>query len=173
MGTGTWSDQLARAERYLVRFEHYKTKGVPSPLIHHAVDDVYSFFVHCYHVEDYLRADPIFKQADPVAWRKDTEALTICRDICTGIKHVTCDSVPKPAIFGTQLVKITTGDGGNPPAPTSTFAPTIEYEGESRDGLETAQAAVAAWRKFIEAVQGGFPLVSYRRARQRNGSQSR
>lgn len=56
-------------------------------------DDIYAFFQNCYHIKDYLKNDPAYtkhtnSQIESYINRYRTFALTLCADICNGLKHL-------------------------------------------------------------------------------------
>ena len=115
-----WVEQLQRVNRYYARIESI-SKGRSDPLhyaaneelIEYEDDDVYSFFVHCYHLVDWIRQDPDYCNCDrntrchkdscPESWLEGHRALRISRDLCIRVKHVglSDDRTGKPR-FATQ-----------------------------------------------------------------------
>lgn len=56
-------------------------------------DDVYSFFMHCYHLCDWIVNDnTLSPKINPNDYVKSSRYLSIGRDICIGIKHCVPES---------------------------------------------------------------------------------
>ena len=49
-----YSEQFARMRRYLERFGEIRAGRVHDRDSEHYLDDVYSFFLNCYHLKDWL-----------------------------------------------------------------------------------------------------------------------
>ena len=112
-----WEDQLRRVNRYYARFEAINRHGSdPSyyaagdALLELEKDDVYSFFVHCYQLVDWLGTDPKYCNCKdknpcqrtncPKCWVNSHDALSISRDLCNRVKHVRLwdDKTGKPRL---------------------------------------------------------------------------
>ena len=62
-----YEEQLGRAQRYYDRFQRVTNGIETSTPTAELVDDIHSFFIHCYHVADYLKNDPTYtKHSDQV-----------------------------------------------------------------------------------------------------------
>lgn len=83
-------EQWGRVKRYYERLEKLCRSG----RIHDAnsneyVDDIYSFFIHCYHLKDWIREDTTSRLRSAVKdFGRDSESFQICRDLCNGVKHL-------------------------------------------------------------------------------------
>jgi hypothetical protein len=53
-------------------------------------DDFYAFFVNCYHLKDWIKNDPSVPhlKGEVESFINRTESLSICADICNGLKHL-------------------------------------------------------------------------------------
>ena len=113
-----WRDQLRRVNRYYARFEainqnrldplHY---AADDAIVENEKDDVYSFFVHCYQLVDWLGEDfkyqhckggkPCQRTSCPECWVNSHDALAISRDLCNRVKHVRLgnDKTGKPRLI--------------------------------------------------------------------------
>ena len=113
-----WEQQLRRVNRYYARFEamnqdrsdplHY---AADEALLEYETDDVYSFFVHCYQLVDWLGEDakyshckgknPCQRTSCPECWVNSHDALRISRDLCNRVKHVRLsnDKTGKPRLI--------------------------------------------------------------------------
>ena len=103
-----WEEQLRRVNRYYARFE--AINRIRSDVSHYIAnddvseyekDDVYSFFVNCYHLVDWLDEDVKYRHCKgknscphascPECWVNSHKALAISRDVCNRVKHVRLD----------------------------------------------------------------------------------
>src|ERR1017187_7568493 len=77
--------QFARVMRLCGR------RYAPQPNERQFQDDMFSFFMHCFHLQDWVEGDPVAPKASK---RKVRQALAqsklfpICRDIAVGSKHL-------------------------------------------------------------------------------------
>ena len=99
-----WDDQLERMERYYRRCEAIRLE----PSVDSVEDDndtIYSFFLNCYHLTDWLSQDSTFQHrpvdnrrpacSNPSCARcfvKQNRALKLCQQLCNGIKHLNSNS---------------------------------------------------------------------------------
>ena len=105
-----WVEQLQRVNRCYARIEKTPTNNTESDFY---TDDVYSFFVHCYHLMEWIEREPEYcscernkrcsKDSCPEHWVEDHRSLNISRDLCIRVKHVELsnDRTGKPR-FATQ-----------------------------------------------------------------------
>ncbi len=102
-------EQFERAKRYYERFKRIND-GVEndcSPLWYE--DDVRSFFVHCYHLKDWMINDENFTctKQEAESFVSNNEFLSICADVCNGIKHLELKHRPRsgnPAKFSRKHI---------------------------------------------------------------------
>ena len=90
-----WVEQLQRVNRCYARIEKTPTNITESDFY---TDDVYSFFVQCYHLIEWIERDPEYcscernkrcsKDSCPERWVEDHRSLNISRDLCIRVKHV-------------------------------------------------------------------------------------
>jgi hypothetical protein len=102
-------EQFDRAYRYLTRMRSiYEGGHADSYSRQYFEDDVLSFFVHCYHIKDWIvrlnRIGVTHKQVEDFIDSK--ECLKICADLCNGAKHCTLTKPPRtgrqPHVSGKQ-----------------------------------------------------------------------
>lgn len=149
-----WQHQLLRAERYFERFKKLNA-GVKGPMHQEYADDIHSFFIHCYHVKDYLINDAAYTKHNPQqinAYVRDTPALSMCRDLANARKHCCLDRGPRNGWFVSDLIEelvcIGTSDSGPVDSRTCAVKMQIVGFGQTRDAFEVATEAVQAWRSF-------------------------
>lgn len=81
-------EQADRARRYLERMQK-ACSSVPyrRDASDYYADDVYSFFMHCCHIRDWLTALGLAPAASINQFVTDNLELSICADLCNGTKH--------------------------------------------------------------------------------------
>ncbi|TXC79123.1 hypothetical protein [Paraburkholderia azotifigens] len=151
-------EQLARTKRYLKRVEDIYA-GIFSSSGHDAEaydDDVISFFIHCYHVRDWIiHLNDIGITARQVDSYIDShQALRICADLANGSKHCiltrSLRTARQPLIAGRErntsfwLV----GDGGRG-GEVMQSKYTVVSGPEHFDALELAAECVQLWETYI------------------------
>jgi hypothetical protein len=153
-----YKEQLKRTERYLVRMRNLYGGKVPlyKPGADR-VDDVYSFFLHCYHVKDWLKNDEGFSGCDGRAiedYVTNTPSLALVADICNGLKHMRIKGKPRSVDMPTTrlpTVDIQVGPGileGRPDLRIKTRV-VIKHRDKEIDALELATEAVKAWKTLL------------------------
>jgi hypothetical protein len=85
-----WKEHWARIERYYERLHDARFGNMPKELLWTPEaraklhDDMYSFFVHAYHLKDWLEADGTNVHRELAS----SEVLRLCADIANATKHV-------------------------------------------------------------------------------------
>ena len=159
-------EQFERAQRYLVRmraiyagvFEGERSKN-------DCEDDVMSFFVHCYHIKDWIvhlnNIGMTSKQVD--TFIDQNECLRICADLSNGAKHCTLTKMTRTAtqrhVVGRKYETSTwfTGSGGGK---VLKGAYSIMTAAGVIDALSLAEDCMHCWSTFIERMQGTFESQS-------------
>lgn len=149
-------EQLERTKRYHRRIKEIYS-GIYSSSVHSEEaydDDVVSFFIHCYHVRDWIvhlnRLGITARQVD--SYIDSHRELRICADLANGSKHckltrsIRGDS--QPHITGKQRHTSNwfTGSGGGE---VMKCKYSIMSDGESFDALELATECVLLWESYI------------------------
>lgn len=81
---GGFREQLARVERFLDRVRDQDRDSREYD------DDLWSFFQHCYHLKDWIKADPQVPQCIRDSVEQDLDqctSLRICADLANRTKH--------------------------------------------------------------------------------------
>ena len=155
--------QLERTERYLKRMQRLYS-GVPASWEerNNYEDDVYTFFIHCHHIQDWFVELNLLgaTREDVNELINGIQALRICADICNATKHYKITrklrSPDQPHIVSRKHVGHSEGPMGDAqPILMSTF--TILSDGKKYDVLEVAEACINAWHAFIEWLKSGRP----------------
>ena len=141
----TAEEQIARLARYFRRFKEYEA-GLPADtgVSPEHKDLVYAFFLNCYHLKDWIKADPALAAlGDVEAFINSSPELRLCADICNASKHF---ELTRPRSNENPEVGIPNLVVGNK-------AVVLRYEiatssGEV-DSFELAEACMAAWSKFL------------------------
>lgn len=147
--------QLERSRRYLQRlrdiyagvFNDGNTKQTYE-------DDVLSFFMHCYHVRDWL----IHAEVAPVQAKKVDEfisgssCLKLCADICNGVKHCKLTKPPRSGCqpnFSGKEYKSSLWLSGSSGGELLQARYTIHTATGPVDALDLAENCVQSWSDFI------------------------
>lgn len=149
-------EQFARTLRYLMRMEGIY-KGIFSSSGHESEaydDDVVSFFIHCYHVRDWIihlnRLGITPEHVD--SYINSHRALKICADLANGSKHCkltrSLRTNRQPHIAGKErrISAWLTGDGGGEVMKSKY---TILAGADVIDALELAKECVRLWESYI------------------------
>lgn len=153
-------EQFERAKRYLSRVEGFY-EGVFSSSGHDKEaydDDVVSFFIHCYHIRDWIihlnTLDITAKQVD--GYIDQHKALKVCADLANGSKHCrltrSMRTERQPHITGKERHTSTwlTGGGGGE---VMKCKYTIVSNTETLDALELARECVELWEFLIDELE--------------------
>lgn len=148
-------EQLERAERYLIRMRAiYAGVFAQDHNTHDYEDDVLSFFMHCYHVRDWIvRLNRVGVTARDVDQFIDAKpCLRICTDLCNGAKHCRLTrparSGSQPHVAGKQYSASTwlTGSGGGEVLQAKY---TIVTSQGTIDALALAEECIECWRIYV------------------------
>lgn len=142
--------QLARVKRWKNTIEnsiieYRQGKLTPPPL--EFTDMIWSFFVSCDHMKDYIVNDKTIQtKQSPYDYLDNTPCLRICRDISVGVKHLTIKD-PKTAggpflINLTAKIDDTTGK--------TLFDVNIKSKTVHQQFLDLADECIQAWEDFIQ-----------------------
>jgi hypothetical protein len=82
-----WEDQLRRAQRWHRRATAAIGNARAGGMSDDDWDDIYAFFMNAYHVGDWMIADGACTRTDWYNLVKDHFELSLCRDLCNGVKH--------------------------------------------------------------------------------------
>jgi len=94
-----YENQLERVKRWKNRIENsindYRQGKLTLPPLEFT-DTIWSFFVSCYHMKDYIENDDRFEKNPLVKiylnlYIKKNDCLKVCYDICIGVKHLKID----------------------------------------------------------------------------------
>ena len=148
-------EQIERAKRYLERIRKiYGGTALPWEERICLQDDVISFFMHCYHIKDWIIELSRVKVTPQEIneFINKHEALKICADLCNGSKHCQLTRTPKtgqqPHIVSSQYQ---TGSNNESVFVKGRFS--VLSNQEFHDALELAEECMALWNAFIADLQ--------------------
>jgi hypothetical protein len=141
-------------KRYLLRMEK---KGATDE----DTDNLYSFFLHAWHLIDWASNDPALGTDPKIAKEKlladITKSIWDCKDIANRTKHLELTQPPRQAPEITRK-DIRVGLASNPQSRRSAEASYIFTlpDGSTREALEFARDVVRDWGKIL--IQYGIAL---------------
>ena len=151
----SWQDQHERVGRWQKRVSAIR-RGIPPDMSQaEALDEIYAFFMNCYHLRDWIINSGFRKREDVDAFIAATPDLQLCADICNGLKHYRLD--PKRALSAPTWSTAREITFSFPPG-VGSFPPSVSDSGPrwvfTTDGaavgmFELADNCVAAWDRFL------------------------
>jgi hypothetical protein len=146
-----YQEQFERVKRWYSRFEKIdkgQLHNVPSDYYQ---DEVYAFFLNCYHLKDWIKNDP---SVGPVAaevedFINNTRELRLCADICNSHKHLRLNRSQRSGEnpqFGKRHFSLHVG---NAIETSLSVKYSIETSSESIDAFVLATKCLQAWQSFI------------------------
>jgi len=146
-------EQLEIVERYLERLRRMNegNNSLKWEDRHFHQDDVYSFFVHCNHLRDWiLKLNKIgITKADIKKFILDNKPIQICADLANSAKH--CRLERKPWSGGHPHIAGTTHQSSKMYSELGVKSEFIIFvENESYDALEIAEECWKLWSSFID-----------------------
>ena len=144
-----YQEQFDRLQRSYNRFQDINDGRPHSRQSDYYTDDMYSFFMNCYHLKDWLVNDAEFSasSADLEGFINSNKELQLCADICNAQKHLLLTnrrSNENPSL-GQRLNKLLLG--GGEPKISVTFM--INTSSGQIDAFELATKCIELWRQFI------------------------
>lgn len=114
-----------------------------------AADDVFAFFMNCYHLADWLQNDRADPHPEARAFVDRTEVLRVCRDLCNGLKHAVLDAKRPTTTYSrmTTTAEVTY----HFPEPAVRWLIVVD-DGDERDMSVVADECMTAWRGFIAGL---------------------
>jgi hypothetical protein len=123
-------------------------------------DDVHSFFMHCYHIRDWLTVLGHAPREDVDAFINDHFELRTCADLCNGTKHLRRTQRPRsshqPYVAGHGLF----GSGQTTDPASGSATPTtlqcqfeVYAESDYYDALWLASRCMELWDEFISGLR--------------------
>jgi len=145
------TEQFERVKRYYERFREIEEGKAHCLNALNYEDDVYSFFINCHHLKDWIKNDPTVKVSknDVENYVKSNFVLLVCADICNGAKHL--DRIPKSIVSGkerrieSKAYSVTIKEGSSQP-------PTIRvrfFIDKDLDAFKVATECIQKWDEYF------------------------
>jgi len=153
-------EQVERTRRYLERIRQAYA-GVPyrEDGREYYADEVHSFFVHCYHIRDWVLAlnRVAVTKTDLDTFIDSHFELQVCADLCNGTKHCSLDwsrTSHQPHVAGYRLDSSGAGVGlGGERCRITKCQFEVLAEGEVHDALWLAEQCMDLWDGFIAGLE--------------------
>jgi hypothetical protein len=143
-------EQYQRMKRWYKRFKEINDGGGHRMSSNNYKDEVYAFFINCYHLKDWLKNDTdfILNDTEIEDFVRSNYYLEICGDICNGIKHMnlTRPKIGKGAKMGSSRYALVVG---GEEGPLINIKYSINVDGASCIAFDVATEAINAWEKFL------------------------
>ena len=152
-----YQEQFARMKRWYERIKKID-QGEPHDLSYinlspdYYYNEVYAFFQNCYHLKDWIKNDDTVKLPEKNVdnFIKQNECMSLCADICIGIKHLE----QKSSTWSGQVPKFKGREFslslGGEPEPIIKVKFSIETKTGTIDAFELASECVRKWGEFIK-----------------------
>ncbi len=150
---GVFVEQYERVRRFYERFGALnlgRPHDVPSD---NYLDDVYSFFINCYHLKDWIRNDAMLSKnvKDAVEPHiNSSRSLKLCADICNSQKHLALTKPPRSGenpSFGAKRFALNLGAGQT----TISLKWEVCTDNGPVDAYKLASDCVADWDAFLSS----------------------
>lgn len=149
-------EQYCRLKRWFKRFEEITMSKTHDRSSDNYQDDVYAFFMTCYHLKDWLKNDESLDISGQTIedFVHGYDPLRICGDICNGHKHLTID---RPKIGGGAKIggRYFSLNLGNKEALIKVRYE-ITVEGKVFDAFNVAKSCVEEWECFLSKNVSDF-----------------
>jgi hypothetical protein len=163
-----WNDQWQRVQRWHQQVEAIGARSIQYTDVEHyrayAGDVIYTFFMHCFHLKDWLVGSRVTTKKAVDAFIDGSVPMRWCRDICHGMKHFKLDKkrpTTTHAVWSTASASISTAEfyapftiPGRPllrePLPQERWYFT---DGNQRhDMFDLADDCMGEWRRFLGSL---------------------
>jgi hypothetical protein len=150
-------EQYERMQRFYDRFRQIKP-GLTDKISSDYEDDVYAFFLHCYHLKDWVKNDTSVKSrmpnigTDVERFVNESEALSLCADLCNSLKRLELkrSSGGERPTFGLKQYHHRLGLGSGRSIRLEWL---IEQNNKPPiDAFELATECIAEWDKFLQRL---------------------
>jgi hypothetical protein len=143
-------EQFERVRRWHMRLQPIAEGIVEVESLDQYRDDMFAFFMNCYHLKDWIKNDPSAPHLNKLveAYITASTALSLCADLCNGIKHLVLDSSrsgSNPQISPKDYHRI---DLGAPAAKSGATILVITDTG-NYDAFDLAGSCIDEWQLFL------------------------
>jgi UDP-galactopyranose mutase len=140
-----FEEQYERVIRWYSRFKEINDGKLHNRNTEFDVDDVYSFFINCYHLKDWIKHDDTVDKNVKTRlgiFMKNDDYMKLCGKICNGIKHLIIDeNIPE---FGGKHFDYTI------PNHIIKIKFNIETKDGTIDAFNIATILVGKWNDFLK-----------------------
>jgi len=138
-----YKEQYERVLRWYERFKAYDTGIKHNKPSNNYIDEVYAFFINCYHLKDWLKNDPNINigNSEIENFVNTSTDLKLCGDICNGIKHLNRKKLSK---IGPKHYKL------NLKQNYISFKIEIIDNNKKYDAFELATTCIELWKQFLK-----------------------
>ncbi len=149
MNESSYIEQYKRMMRYYERFKKINDGKVHNENSENSRDDVYSFFIHGYHLKDWIKNDPEsgIDSSTVESFVHGDLNLKICGDISNGAKHLILDRPKIGEGAEMQGSHLSVYLGGQEPIIRVKY--NIEADGRFYNAFDVATEAVNLWKEFL------------------------
>jgi hypothetical protein len=158
-----WPEQWLRVRRWHQRVAPILADPPPprSPGEADAADDVFAFFMNCYHLQDWLKNDQSDPHPEAEKFVNDTEVLRICRDLCNGLKHAVLDERRRTTTYPTMTTTAAVLYDSVAGITDDLAVPIVQWlivldDGDERDTATVADECIKAWQRFIGGLTSRY-----------------
>jgi hypothetical protein len=151
-------EQYERMQRSYDRFREINSR-LADKVSSDYEDDVYAFFMHCYHLKDWIKNDPSVKArmpnigTDVEQFINESEALSLCAALCNSLTRLELNRSDSsaPRIFGRRRYHYQLNIG-------SRLSVRLQWLVERNnkpplDAFELATECIAEWDKFLQRLK--------------------
>lgn len=156
VGSPMYLDQFARVKRWYDRLKKVNDGVQHDRSTDHYQDEVYAFFINCYHLKDWIRKDVncphIFRRkVNDGDFIKNSVPLSICHDLAIGAKHleITTPKNDPSTNIGNRSFLLNLG-GQNDPNIAIRYR--VMSGGKSYDAFELATNCLHEWENVLKVT---------------------
>lgn len=149
-------DQFARVKRWYGRLKKINDGVQHDRSTDHYQDEVYAFFINCYHLKDWISKDLncplIFKsKVDGKDFIKNSVPLSICHDLAIGAKHleITRPKNDDSTNIDKRLFSLNLGGQDDP---NIAIRYRVISDGKSYDAFELATNCLCEWESVLSVT---------------------
>jgi hypothetical protein len=142
-----YQEQFERMKRSYERFKEINQGKEHNQHSEYCHDDMYSFFLNCYHLKDWIKNDESIELPKGTVedFINKHDCMRLCADICNGIKHLNRenDRSGKDPKFGGRHITFNVSES------IIKIKFSILTKDGTIDAFELATECIQKWEKFI------------------------
>ena len=151
-------EQSERMQRCYDRFRQFNSRLADKASSDYE-DDVYAFFMHCYHLKDWIKNDPSVRTqmpnigTDVERFINESEALSLCAALCNSQTRLDLNRShsSEPRIFGRKRYHYELNIGSRSSIRLEWL---VEWNNNPPiDAFELATECIAEWDKFLRRLR--------------------